>query len=44
MLIPEKIEKIKKNIKDLFQGLVILFLKLNDPEANSKILVVLIKG
>ena len=43
MLITEKIEKVKKNIKDFFKGLRQFFLKFNDPEAISKQLMVLIK-
>ena len=43
MLITEKIQKIKKNIKDFFKGLRPFFLKFNDPEAISKQLTVLIK-
>ena len=37
MLITEKIEKIKKNIKDCFKGLKQIFLKINYPEAKWKI-------
>ena len=43
MLITEKIEKIKKNIKDFFKGLRQFFLKFNYPEAISNQLTVLIK-
>ena len=43
MLITEKIEKIKKNIKDFFKGLRRFFLKFNYPQAISKQLTVLIK-
>ena len=43
MLITEKIEKIKKNIKDFCKGLKQFFLKFNYPEAISKKLTVLIK-
>ena len=43
MLITEKIEKIKKNIKGFFKGLGQFFLKLNDSEASSKQLTVVIK-
>ena len=42
MLITEKIEKIKKNIKDFFKGLRQFFLKFNYPQAISKQLTVLI--
>ena len=44
MLITEKIEKIKKNIKDFFKGLKQFFLKINYPEAITKKLTVLIKS
>ena len=43
MSITEKIEKIKKNIKEISKGLRQFFLKFNDPEAISKQLTVLIK-
>ena len=43
MLITEKIEKIKKNIQEIFKGLSQFSLKFNDPEAISKQLTVLIK-
>ena len=43
MLITEKIEEIKKNIKDFFKGLRQFFLKFNYTEAISKKLTVLIK-
>ena len=43
MLITEKIEKIKKNIKDFFKGLRQFPLKFNDSEPISKQLTVLIK-
>ena len=36
MLITEKIQKIKKNIKDFFKGLRKIFLKFNYPKAISK--------
>ena len=35
VLITEKIEKIKKNIKDFFKGLRQFFLKFNYPQAIS---------
>ena len=43
MLITEKIQKKKKNIKEIFKGLRQFFLKFNYPEAISKQLTVLIK-
>ena len=43
MLITEKIQKIKKNVKDLFKGLRHFFVKFNYPEAMSKQLTILIK-
>ena len=43
MLITEKIEKIKKNSVDFFKSLRQFSLKLNEPEAISKKLTVLIK-
>ena len=43
MLITEKIEKIKKNIKDFFKGLRHFFLKFTYPEPISKQLTVSIK-
>ena len=43
MLITEKIEKMKKNIKDFLKGLRKFCLKFNYPEAISKQLTVLIK-
>ena len=43
MLIPEKIEKIKKNCVDFFQSLRQFSIKFNDTEAISKQLTVLIK-
>ena len=43
MLITEKIEKIKENIKDFFKGLKHFFLKFNYLQAISKQLTVLIK-
>ena len=43
MLITEKIEKIKKNIKEFFKGLRQFFLKFNYHQAISKQLKVLIK-
>ena len=43
MLITEKIQKIKKNIKDFFKGLRQIFFKFNYPEAISKQLTILIK-
>ena len=43
MLITEKIQKIKKNIKEFFKGLRQIFLKFNYPQAISKQLTILIK-
>ena len=43
MLITEKFQKKKKNIKKIFKGLKQFFLKFNYPEAISKQLTVLIK-
>ena len=43
MLISKKIEKIKKNSVDFFQGLRQFSLKFNDPEGISEQLTVLIK-
>ena len=43
MLITEKIEKIKKNIKDFFKDLRQFFLKFNYSQAISKQLTILIK-
>ena len=43
MLITEKIEKIKKNIMEFFEGLKQFFLKFNYTEAISKQLTILIK-
>ena len=43
VLITQKIEKIKKNIKEFFKGLRQFFLKFNYPQAISKKLTVLIK-
>ena len=43
MLITEKIQKVKKNIKDFFKGFRQFFLQFNYPEAISKQLTVLIK-
>ena len=43
MLITEKIQKIKKNIKDFFKGLTQIFLKFKYPKAISKQLTILIK-
>ena len=43
MLITEKIQKIKKNIKEFFKGLRQIFLKFNYPKAISKQLTILIK-
>ena len=42
MLITEKVEKIKKNIKEFFKGLRQFFLKFNYPQGISKKLTVLI--
>ena len=44
MLITEKIQKIKKNVKDFFKGLRQFSLKFNDEEAIRKQLTVLIKS
>ena len=44
MLITEKIEKIKKNIKEFFKSLRQFFLKFNYPQGISKKLTVLIKS
>ena len=43
MLITEKIQKVKKNIKDFFKGFRQFFLQFNYPEAISKQLTVWIK-
>ena len=43
MLITEKIEKIKKNIKEFFKSLRQFFLKFNYPQAVSKQSTILIK-
>ena len=43
MLISEKIEKIKKNSVNFLKSLMQFSLKINDPEAISKQLTVLIK-
>ena len=43
MLITEKSQKIKKNIKDFFKGLRQIFHKFNYPQGISKQLTVLIK-
>ena len=43
MLITEKIEKIKKNIKEFFKGLRQFFLKFNYSQTISKKLTVLRK-
>ena len=43
MLITEKIQKIKKNINDFFEGLRQFFLKFNYPQAISKQSTILIK-
>ena len=43
MLITEKIQKIKKNIKEIFKGLRQFFLKFNYPQAISKQSTILIK-
>ena len=43
MLITEKVQKIKKSIKDFFKGLKQFFLKFNYPQAISKQSTILIK-